>query len=100
MRNHEAASGRNMPAGSSYVSAFLQLYLLPGPVKYQIGKNIKDYGGTYNLGSYDDTSARPDLANPKIFDRGLYGLYVEATQQIINWGPEHAKGIALFGVFT
>jgi porin len=40
------------------------------------------------------------LANPKIFDEGLYGLYVEAAQQIIKWGPEHTEGLALFGVFT
>ena len=74
--------------------------IVPAEFKYQIGKNIGDYGGTYNLGSYYDTSARPDLANPKIFDTGLYGLYVEAAQQIIKWGPEHANGIALFDVFT
>jgi porin len=73
---------------------------VPAEFKYQIGKNIGDYGGTYNLGGYYDTSARPDLANPKIFDTGLYGLYAEAAQQIIKWGPEHANGIALFGVFT
>jgi len=74
--------------------------IVPAEFKYQLGKNIADYGGTYNLGGYYDTSARPDLANPKIFDTGLYGLYVEAAQQIIKWGPEHANGIALFGVFT
>ena len=74
--------------------------IVPAEFKYQIGKNIGDYGGTYNLGGYYDTSARPDLANPKIFDTGLYGLYVEAAQQIIKWGPEHANGIALFAVFT
>ena len=74
--------------------------IVPAEFKYQIGKNIGNYGGTYNLGGYYDTSARPDLANPKIFDTGLYGLYVEAAQQIIKWGPEHANGIALFGVFT
>ncbi|HJY51464.1 MAG TPA: hypothetical protein VJ349_22930, partial [Stellaceae bacterium] len=31
-RNHEHASACNPSAGSSYVSAFLQLYMLPGPV--------------------------------------------------------------------
>ena len=74
--------------------------IVPVELKYQIGKNLGDLAGTYNLGGYYDTSARADLANPKIFDAGLYGLYVEAAQQIIKWGPEHANGIALFGVFT
>jgi porin len=74
--------------------------IVPAELKYQIGKDPGDYGGTYNLGGYYDTSARPDLANPKIFDEGLYGLYVEAAQQIIKWGPGHTEGIALFGVFT
>jgi porin len=40
------------------------------------------------------------LANPTTFDVGRYGLYVEAAQQIIKWGPGHANGLALFGVFT
>ena len=74
--------------------------IVPAELKYQIGKNPSDLGGTYNFGGYYDTSARPDLANPKIFDEGLYGLYVEAAQQIIKWGPDHLRGLALFGVFT
>ncbi len=74
--------------------------IVPAELKYQLGRNLSDYGGTYNLGGYYDTSARPDLADPKIFDRGLYGVYLEAAQQIIKWGPEHANGVALFGVFT
>jgi porin len=53
--------------------------IVPAELKYQIGKNPSDLGGTYNFGGYYDTSARPDLANPKIFDEGLYGLYVEAA---------------------
>jgi porin len=74
--------------------------IAPVEFKYQLGKNPSDYGGTYNIGGYYDSSARPDLANPKIFNRGLYGLYVEAAQQIIKWGPDHLRGLALFGVFT
>jgi porin len=74
--------------------------IVPAELKYQIGKNPSDLGGTYNLGGYYDTSARADLANPKIFHEGLYGLYVEAAQQIIKWGPDHLRGLALFGVFT
>ena len=74
--------------------------IAPVELKYQIGKDPGDYGGTYNLGGYYDSSARADLANPKVFDEGLYGLYVEAAQQIIKWGPEHTEGLALFGVFT
>ena len=74
--------------------------IAPVELKYQLGKNPSDYGGTYNLGGYYDLSARPDLANPKIFDEGLYGLYVEAAQQIVKWGPENTEGLAIFGVFT
>jgi len=74
--------------------------IVPVELKYQIGKNLGDLAGTYNLGGDYDTSARADLANPTIFHEGLYGLYLEAAQQIIKWGPEHANGIALFGVFT
>jgi porin len=74
--------------------------IVPAELKYQIGKNPPDLGGTYNLGGYYDTSAAPDLANPKTFDVGRYGLYIEAAQQIIKWGPDHLRGLALFGVFT
>jgi porin len=74
--------------------------IAPIELKYQIGKNPGDYGGTYNLGGYYDSSARADLANPNIYDEGLYGLYAEAAQQIIKWGPEHTEGLAIFGVFT
>lgn len=31
---------------------------------------------------------------------GRYGLYIEAAQQIVKWGPDHLRGLALFGVFT
>ena len=74
--------------------------IVPAELKYQIGKDPGDYGGTYNLGGYYDSSARADLANPKIFDEGLFGLYAEAAQQIIKWGPGNTDGIALFGVFA
>jgi porin len=74
--------------------------IAPVELKYQIGKNPGDYGGTYNFGGYYDSSAARDLANPTTFDVGRYGLYVEAAQQILKWGPEHASGLALFGVFT
>ena len=60
--------------------------IAPIELKYQIGKNPGDYAGTYNLGGYYDSSARADLANPKIFHEGLYGLYLEAAQHIIHWG--------------
>jgi porin len=74
--------------------------IVPAEFKYQSGKNPSDYGGTYNLGGYYDSSARPDLANPKIFDEGLFGLYFEAAQQVIKWGPENTEGLAIFGVFS
>lgn len=74
--------------------------IAPVELKYQIGKSPADYGGTYNLGAYYDSSAARDLANPESFDVGRYGLYLEAAQQIIKWGPGHADGLALFGVFT
>jgi ABC-type transporter MlaC component len=74
--------------------------IAPVEFKYQLGKNPSDYGGTYNLGGYYDSSARPNLANPKTFTEGLFGFYFEAAQQIIKWGPENTDGLALFGVFT
>ena len=74
--------------------------IAPVELKYQLGKNPSDYGGTYNLGGYYDSSARPNLANPKTFTEGLFGFYFEAAQQIIKWGPENTDGLALFGVFT
>ncbi len=74
--------------------------IAPVELKYVLGKNPADYGGTYNLGGYYDSSAAADLANPTRFDVGRYGLYVEAAQQILKWGPGHANGVALFGVFT
>ena len=60
--------------------------IAPVELKYQIGKDPGGYGGTYNLGGYDELLARTDLANPKIFHEGLYGLYVEATRKIIKRG--------------
>ena len=74
--------------------------IAPVELKYQLGKNPGDYGGIYNLGGYYDSSARPDLANPKTFTEGLFGLYFEAAQQIVKWGPENTDGLAIFGVFT
>jgi porin len=74
--------------------------IAPAELKYQVGKVPEDYGGTYNLGGYYDSSARPDLANPKTFTDGLFGFYFEAAQQIIKWGPENTNGLAIFGVFT
>jgi porin len=74
--------------------------IAPVEFKYQLGKNPSDYGGTYNLGGYYDSSARPDLANPKTFTEGLFGFYFEAAQQVIKWGPENTEGLAIFGVFT
>lgn len=74
--------------------------IAPVELKYQIGKNPGDYGGTYNLGGYYDSSAAAELANPSIYDEGRFGLYAEAAQQIIKWGPGQTDGLALFGVFT
>jgi porin len=74
--------------------------IAPVELKYQLGKNPGDYGGTYNLGGYYDSSARPDLANPQTFTEGLFGFYFEAAQQIVKWGPGNTDGLAIFGVFT
>jgi porin len=74
--------------------------IVPVEFKYQIGKKPEDYGGTYNLGAYYDSSARADLANPNISHAGLYGLYFEGAQQIIKWGPDDTDGLAIFGVYT
>ena len=35
--------------------------IAPIEIAYQIGKNPEDYGGTYKVGAYYDSSAAPDL---------------------------------------
>ena len=74
--------------------------IAPIELGYQLGKNPEDYGGTYKIGAYYDTSAAADLANPAVFDIGRQGLYLLAAQQIYKWGPDQRSGLALFGVFT
>jgi hypothetical protein len=67
--------------------------IAPVELKYQLGKNPEDYGGTYNLGGYYDSSARPDLANPKTFTEGLFGIYFEgrATNRQVGAAREHRR---------
>ena len=74
--------------------------IAPIEIGYQLGKNPEDYGGTYKIGGYYDTSAAADLAKPAVFDQGRQGLYLEAAQQIYKWGPGMTYGLALFGIFT
>src|SRR5207237_7590063 len=74
--------------------------IAPIEIGYQLGKNPEDYGGTYKIGAYYDTSAAPNLADPAVFDQGRQGLYLEAAQQIYKWGPGLRNGLALFGIFT
>jgi porin len=70
--------------------------IAPIELGYQLGKNPEEYGGTYKIGGYYDTSAAADLANPAVFDLGRQGLYLEAAQQIYKWGPGPRSGLALF----
>ena len=67
--------------------------IAPVELKYQLGKNPEDYGGIYNLGGYYDSSARPDLANPKTFTEGLFGIYFEgrATNRQVGAAREHRR---------
>ena len=74
--------------------------IAPIEIAYQLGKNPEDYGGTYKIGTYYDTSAAPDLANPAKYDQGRQGVYFEAAQQIYKWGPGRRNGLAIFGIFT
>ena len=74
--------------------------IAPIEIGYQLGKNPEEYGGTYKIGAYYDSSAAADLANPAVFDQGRQGLYLEAAQQIYKWGPGLRNGLALFGIFT
>ena len=69
--------------------------IAPIEIGYQLGKNPEDYGGTYKIGAYYDTSAAPDLANPAVFDQGRQGLYLEAAQQIYKWGPDAQRAGAV-----
>ena len=64
--------------------------IAPIEIAYQLGKNPEDYGGTYKIGAYYDTSAAPNLADPAVFDQGRQGLYLEAAQQIFKTGREIA----------
>jgi porin len=74
--------------------------IAPIEIAYQLGKNPEDYGGTYKIGAYYDTSAAPNLADPAVFDQGRQGLYLEAAQQIFKTGPGNRNGLAIFGIFT
>lgn len=74
--------------------------IVPVEIGYQLGRNPADYGGTYKIGAYYDSSAAADLANPAEFDQGREGLYLEAAQQIYKWGPGLRNGLALFGILT
>ena len=74
--------------------------IAPIELGYQLGKNPEDYGGTYKIGGYYDTSAASSLADPAVFDTGRQGLYLEAAQQIYKWGRDQRSGLALFGIFT
>ena len=74
--------------------------IAPIELGYQLGKNPEDYGGTYKIGGYYDTSAASSLADPAVFDTGRQGLYLEAAQQIYKWGRDPRSGLALFGIFT
>lgn len=74
--------------------------IVPVELGYQLGKKPSDYGGTYKIGAYYDTSQAKDLANPHITDTGRYGLYLEAAQQIFKTGPDLRNGLALFAIYT
>jgi porin len=74
--------------------------IAPIEIGYQLGKSPEDYGGTYKIGAYYDSSAAPNLADPAVFDQGRQGLYLEAAQQIYKWGPDQRSGLALFSIFT
>ena len=74
--------------------------IAPIEIAYQLGKNPEDYGGTYKIGAYYDSSAVPNLADPAVFDQGRQGLYLEAAQQVYKWGPGLRSGLAVFGIFT
>ena len=74
--------------------------IVPIELAYQIGKVPSDYGGTYKIGAYYDSSAAANLANPHETDKGRYGLYIEAAQQVFKTGPDHRSGLALFGIYT
>jgi porin len=74
--------------------------ITPLELGYQLGKNPSDYGGTYKIGAYYDSSTATDLANAHESDAGRYGLYLEAAQQIFKTGPDLRNGLALFGIYT
>jgi porin len=74
--------------------------IVPIELGYQIGKNPSDYGGTYKIGAYYDSSAAADLANPHETDAGRYGLYIEAAQQVFKTGPDLRNGLAVFAIYT
>jgi porin len=71
--------------------------VVPVELGYQIGKNPSDYGGTYKIGAYYDSSAAANLANPNETDSGRYGLYIEAAQQVFKTGPDLRNGLPCSG---
>jgi porin len=74
--------------------------IAPFEFAYQLGKNPSDYGGTYKIGAYYDSSRAPDLSAIDRFENGRSGLYIESAQQILKWGSERRSGLAVFGVLT
>jgi porin len=74
--------------------------ILPVEIGYQLGKKPSDYGGTYKLGAYYDTSAAGDVGLPGRTVSGRYGFYAEAAQQVFKTGPDRREGLALFAVYT
>ena len=73
---------------------------LPVEVGYSHGKSGEDYGGTYKVGYYLDTSNADDIGNPAA-PRASHrsSSYVQAAQRV--WKPEEGdtvRGISVFGV--
>ena len=74
--------------------------IVPIELGYQVGKTPSDYGGTYKIGAYYDSSATADLAKPTETDEGRYGLYIEVAQQVFKSGPDLRNGLAVFAIYT
>lgn len=75
--------------------------LLPVEVGYTQGKGADDYGGTYKVGYYLDTSDAPrlgDASGARASHRS--GQYVQLAQRIWRPGDGSVRGVSVFGIAT
>jgi porin len=56
--------------------------------------------GHYKIGAYYDTSAAPDVVNPKLMHEGRKSGWLSIDQMIFSLGSDSSRGLVLFGNLT